>query len=82
MLNRTLFDDPTDAELKSHRLLARGGYIRKIGADHRHCARNKYRDEVRPRFGLLRGRERTVRGAGAAGGDGELGLRRLPILRA
>ncbi|HVQ26237.1 MAG TPA: proline--tRNA ligase [Planctomycetota bacterium] len=32
LLNRTLFDDPADAELKSHKLLARGGYIRKVGA--------------------------------------------------
>ena len=32
LLNRTLFDEPADAELKSHKLLARGGYIRKVGA--------------------------------------------------
>jgi prolyl-tRNA synthetase len=32
LLNRTLFDDPADAELKSHKLLARGGFIRKVGA--------------------------------------------------
>jgi prolyl-tRNA synthetase len=32
LLNRTLFDDPADAELKSHKLLGRGGFIRKVGA--------------------------------------------------
>ncbi len=32
LLNKTLFDDPADAELRSHKLLARGGYIRKVGA--------------------------------------------------
>lgn len=32
LLNRTLFDDPADAESSSHRLLARGGFIRKIGS--------------------------------------------------
>ena len=29
---RTLRDDPADAEVASHRLLVRGGYIRRIGA--------------------------------------------------
>jgi prolyl-tRNA synthetase len=32
LLNRTLFDDPADAELRSHKLLARGGFLRKVGA--------------------------------------------------
>ncbi len=32
LLNRTLFDDPADAETNSHRLLARGGFIRKIAS--------------------------------------------------
>ena len=32
LLNKTLFDDPSDAETNSHRLLARGGFIRKIAA--------------------------------------------------
>ena len=32
LLNRTLFDVPADAELASHQLMARGGYIRRIGA--------------------------------------------------
>jgi prolyl-tRNA synthetase len=32
LLIRTLFDDPSDAELRSHKLMARGGFIRKIGA--------------------------------------------------
>ncbi len=32
LLNRTLFDDPADAESASHRLLARGGFIRRIGS--------------------------------------------------
>ncbi|HEX5009111.1 MAG TPA: proline--tRNA ligase [Planctomycetota bacterium] len=32
LLNRTLFDDPADAELRSHKLMARGGFIRKVGA--------------------------------------------------
>lgn len=30
LLHRTLFDDPADAEIASHRLLARGGFIRKV----------------------------------------------------
>ena len=29
---RTLRDDPADAEVASHRLLVRAGYIRRIGA--------------------------------------------------
>jgi prolyl-tRNA synthetase len=32
LLNRTLFDDPADAELASHRLMARAGLIRRVGA--------------------------------------------------
>jgi len=32
LLLRTLFDDPADAELVSHKLLARGGFIRRAGA--------------------------------------------------
>jgi prolyl-tRNA synthetase len=32
LLVRTLFDDPSDAELRSHKLMARGGFIRKVGA--------------------------------------------------
>ncbi len=32
LLNRTLFDDPADAETAGHRLLARGGFIRKIAS--------------------------------------------------
>ncbi|MBM3985028.1 MAG: proline--tRNA ligase [Planctomycetes bacterium] len=32
LLNRTLFDDPSDAELKSHKLMARAGLIRRVGA--------------------------------------------------
>jgi len=32
LLNKTLFEDPADAELASHRLLARGGFIRKIAS--------------------------------------------------
>ena len=32
LLNRTLFDDPADAEIASHRLLARGGFIRKVAS--------------------------------------------------
>ncbi len=32
LLHRTLFDDPADAELRSHKLMARAGLIRKVGA--------------------------------------------------
>src|SRR5438105_2134810 len=85
---RTLRDDPADAEVPSHRLLVRAGYIRRLkdrrGADHLlaptheemftllvkdlyssykdlplslYQIQTKYRDEARPRAGLLRVRE-------------------------
>ncbi len=32
LLHRTLFDDPADAELRSHKLMARAGLIKRVGA--------------------------------------------------
>src|SRR6266516_1083748 len=63
----TLRDDPADAEAVSHKLLARGGFIRQVSAGlwtfmplgwrvHRRIEQI-IRDEPRPRGGLLRVRE-------------------------
>src|ERR671919_452898 len=80
---RTLREDPAAAEVPSHRLLVRAGYIRRagdylLGPTHEEMftlvvkelyssykdlplwlyqIQTKYRDEARPRAGLLRGRE-------------------------
>src|SRR5437588_775424 len=70
---RTLRDAPADAEVASHQLLVRGGYVRRVasglwswlplGKIVLDRVANKYRDEARPRSGILRGRELLMKDA-------------------
>ena len=65
---RTLRDDPADAEVDSHRLLVRAGYIRRVAAGHLLVAAARLP-------GAAQGR------ADRAGGDGPRRARRRPCCR-